>query len=47
MNLQKKSPGNPFLKILDVSQLFVTDAHVKKKLVLHSSRALLGPPEQK
>ena len=27
----KKSSGNPYLKILDFFQLFIADAHMKKK----------------
>ena len=48
--LLKKSSGNPYLKILDFSQLFIADAPMKKKsknLVLPLRRALLGHPVQK
>ena len=48
--LLKKSSGNPYLKILDFSQLFIADAPMKKKsknLVLPPRRALLGHPVQK
>ena len=31
--LLKKSSGNPYLKILDFFQLYVADAHMKKKKV--------------
>ena len=30
--LLKKSSGNPYLKILDFSQLFITDAPMKKRI---------------
>ena len=42
--LQKKSKGNPYLKILNFSQLYVSDAPMKKKsktLVLPLLRGLL------
>ena len=45
-----KSSGNPYLKILDLSQLFIADAPMKKKsknLVLPPRRAFLGHPIQK
>ena len=42
--------GNPYLKILNFSQLFIADAPMKKKsknLVLPPRRELLGNPVQK
>ena len=36
------SSGNPYLKILDLSKLFVTEAHMKRK----KSKNLVLPPSQ-
>ena len=41
--LYSKSSGNPFLKILEFSQLSVADANVKKKKKIPQLRAVLGP----
>ena len=46
----QKSSGNPYLKIIDFSQLFISDAPMKKNstnLVLSPRRLLLGHPVQK
>ena len=48
--LLKKSSGNPYLKILDFSQLLIADTPIifflLKKFSLHPLRALLGHPVQ-
>ena len=41
----KKSSGNPYLKILDLSQLFIADARMKK-MGLPPCRELLEQPAQ-
>ena len=48
--LLKKSAGDPYLKTLDFSKIFIADAPMKKKstnFVLSPLRALLGNPVQK
>ena len=47
--LLKKSSGNPYLKIIDFSQLFIADAPEKESKNLGSPlrRALLGHPVKK
>ena len=48
--LLKKSSGNPYLKILDFSQLFIADAHMKIKINKFSftpAQSTFGTPSTK
>ena len=43
-HLLKKSSGNPYLKLCDLTRYFFADAPVKKKNSLHPLTALLEHP---